>query len=145
MSHAHILHHPRRLASGMLFVWLFALLVAWTNACVSQPLSPFTHAWGHHDPAGFEANVAADADGTHGSELIQHVCAVFCDTDQRLASKAVASDDDGNADFAIVGAAAFDGWWSLVTEPAEPHHWQPSAALLPPGPSVAIAFLRLTL
>jgi hypothetical protein len=149
MRHLLRLHRPRRIASVMLFVWLSAVFVSWANACLVQPSAASADARSQHVQTGVEAGhgVAHDAAGAGrapGSDPTQQVCASFCETEQRIVAKAQPSKSDAGADAVVLPLAAVDGWPALVSGRAEPR-WRPLAAPLPPGPPVAIAFLRLTL
>jgi hypothetical protein len=130
----------------MLLGWLFALAASWANACVPQPERS-----GHHPqrsgfvaPQGAGHEAAAGAGGVLQLDPAQLACASFCDTDLTIATKGQTAKGDG-ASQPMQWVASVNASW-LVFMPARAEvRWRPRAASLPPGPPVAIAFLRLTL
>jgi hypothetical protein len=146
-------HRPRRIASAMLFVWLFAVFASWANACLVQPADPpATHpalARGHHGHAGEGsahrgAHEPSAADPAPGSDPAQEVCAEFCEAEQSIVAKPQPSKGEGAADPSLFPPAALAGWPAFVPGRLDPR-WRPLAAPPPPAAPVAIAFLRLTL
>lgn len=143
------LHRPRRIASAMLFVWLFAVFASWANACLVQPAARPATAPGHHGQAGAGAaqrgaHGPAALDPTKGSDPAQEVCAEFCEAEQSIVAKPQPSKGDGAADPSLFPLAALAGWPAFVPGRLDPR-WRPLAAPPPPAAPVAIAFLRLTL
>ncbi len=137
----------RHIASVMLFVWLFALAASWANACLLQPERPSDHP----QPSGLvaahgtghEAAVGAGS-GTHETAPDQQACASFCDTEQTIVTQAQPAKGDGVAEQSALVAHVVSHWLAFAPERPEVR-WRPLAAPPPPGPPVAIAFLRLTL
>jgi hypothetical protein len=143
------LRRPRRIASVMLFVWLFATVASWAHACLVQPLAATAESREHrpHQGAGTalrgDHHAAAAAGETGAPDAARQACASFCETEQNLVAKAQPSKGDGGADLAVAPPAALAGWPANGFR-AEPRRRAP-AAPAPPGPPVALAFLRLTL
>jgi hypothetical protein len=143
------LHRPRRIASAMLFVWLFAVFASWANACLVQPAARPATAPGHHGQAGEGsahrgAHGPAAVDPTKGSDPAQEVCAEFCEAEQGIVAKPQPSKGEGAADPSLFPLAALAGWPAFLPGRLDPR-WRPIAAPPPPAAPVAIAFLRLTL
>jgi hypothetical protein len=151
MHHRLRFSRHRQIASVMLFVWLFAVFVSWANACLVQPSAATVHGRGHHelgggvhDAAAAAHDAAAGIDATDQPDSAKDACASFCEAEQSIVAKPQPSKGDGAADGAALPACAFEGWPAFLPGRAEAR-WRPIAAPLPPGPPVAIAFLRLTL
>lgn len=136
----------RRIASVMLFVWLFALVASWANACILQP----GRSGDHHEPSGLVApravghEAAAGAIASHEPDAAQQACASFCDTEQSIVTKAQGAKADGVAEPSAAVAQVVAAW-SAFTPGRAGARWRPLATPPPPRPPVAIAFLRLTL
>lgn len=130
----------------MLFVWLFAMAASWANACVLRPenLSDHHVRGGLVAPHGSSPEAAADADGTHESDLSLQACASLCETEQSIVTKAQPAKADGAAELSALVAQVF-AWWPAFTPGHAEVRWRPLAAAPPPGPPVVIAFLRLTI
>lgn len=131
----------------MLFVWLFAVVASWANACILQP----ERSRDHRDrsavvapPAGPSPDVAADARGTHESDPARQACASFCETEQSIVTKTQPGKGDGCLESSALVPLDVACWSAFTPGHAEVR-WRPLAAPPPPGPPVAIAFLRLTL
>ena len=140
------LRQPRRVASAMLFVWLFAAFASWANACLVQPADRAATARGHHAPAGAGAlapHVPAEAGAAQGSDPAQEVCAEVCAGGQSLVATPQSAKGEGAADATLWPATAVVAWPAFTAGRSVPR-WRPLAAPPPPGPSVVIAFLRLT-
>jgi hypothetical protein len=140
----------RHIASAMLFVWLFAVAASWANACILRPAAA---AEGHHGQhaghdlmaaQGGSHGPAGDAGHSHGPDPAQQACASFCDLEQSIVAKAQPAPGDGAVHQADLAAQPAVCWPALPLPPAEAR-WRPLAAPPPPGPPVAIAFLRLTI
>lgn len=138
------------MASVMLFVWLFAVFTSWANACLVQPSAATPDLRAHHerfetgtdhDPAH---HAAAGAGTTQAPDPAQEACASFCAAEQGIVAKAQPWQADSGVQPCVLAMAGFDGWPALTHGRADPR-WRPLAAPPPPGPPVAIAFLRLTL
>ena len=143
------LHRPRRIASAMLFVWLFAVFASWANACLVQPADPPAAARGHRGHAGEGAALrgAHEPSALHpapGSDPAQEVCAEFCDAEQSIVAKPQLSKGEGAADPSLLPPMILAGWPAFSPGRLVPR-WRPLASPPPPGAPVAIAFLRLTL
>jgi hypothetical protein len=131
----------------MLFAWLFALSASWANACVLQPgFSGDHHELGRvvapHGGPTHEIN--AGADESHESDPALQACVSFCDTEQNIVTKAQPTKGDGSAEPSTVVVQVVASWPAFAPGHAE-FRWRPLAAPSPPGPPVAIAFLRLTI
>lgn len=130
----------------MLFVWLFAVAASWANACILQPESPGDHhaRGGFVVPHGSSDEATAGANGTHEPEPALQACSSFCETEQNIVTKAQSAKADGAAEQPALVARVFACWPGFTPGRAEVR-WRPLAAPTPPGPPVAIAFLRLTI
>lgn len=115
----------RRIAAAMLFVWLFAVAASWAHACLLR--EPAAAADEHHHPP----------------EAAQELCASFCDAEQRTVAKPQPTPGD-DAGLAAAPAPAAELGWPVFTPGLALPRWRPLAAPPPPGPPVAIVFLRLT-
>lgn len=130
----------------MLFVWLFAVVASWANACILQSESSS----GHHARRGFVVphgsshEAAAGANGTHEPDPALRACSSFCETERNIVTKAQSAKADGAAEQPALGAQVF-ACWPAFTPGRTEVLWRPLATPPPPGPSVAIAFLRLTI
>lgn len=143
------LHRPRRIASAMLFVWLFAVFASWANACLVQPADPPAAGRVQHGHAGEGsahrgAHEPSAAHPAPSSDPAQEVCAEFCEAEQSIVAKPQPSKGEGAADPSLFPLAALAGWPAFVPGRLDPR-WRPLAAPPPPAAPVAIAFLRLTL
>jgi hypothetical protein len=141
-------HRPRRIASAMLFVWLFAVFSSWANACLLQAAAAPVIAHGHQGERGASAghanaHEAAAGGAAHGSDPAQEVCASFCETEQGLVASPQPPKGEGAAEAALFPPTALASWPAFVAGRVDPR-WRPLAAPPPAGPRVAIAFLRLT-
>lgn len=138
----------RRLASAMLFVWLFATAMSWANACLLQPATATAALPEHHQRidvrghGGADHHAAAEAGATDEPDPARQACASFCETEQSIVAKTQPSKGDGGADVGVPLPAVREGWPAFTPGRTGPR-WRPLAAA-PPGPPVAIAFLRLT-
>jgi hypothetical protein len=130
----------------MLFVWLFAVAASWANACILQPDSPSDHhaRGGFVVPHGSSDEAAAGANGTHEPDPALQACSSFCETEQSIVTKAQSVKADVAAEQLALVAQVFACWPAFTPGQAEVR-WRPLAAPPPPGPPVAIAFLRLTI
>lgn len=134
----------------MLFVWLFATVASWAHACLLQPSAATAAPTEHHPRIGARAHggadhdAAAEAGATDEPDPARQACASFCETEQSIVAKAQPSKGDGGADAAVPLPAVHEGWPAFTPGRTEPR-WRPLAAPPPPGPPVAIAFLRLAL
>lgn len=134
----------------MLFVWVFALVASWVNACILQPSGATADRREHHQRITVTAHHgsipegAGGASGTDEPGPAQEACASFCDTEQRIVAKAQPSPGDGAADPFALAAPVFAHRPALAPGRAD-RRWRPLAAPPPSGPPVVIAFLRLTL
>lgn len=143
------LHRPRRPASALLLVWLFAVVVSWANACLVRPVAQAGPAGGHHGLAHAGASHAdahlRAADGTpHDPDPAQEICSDFCDTGQSVVANPQPSKGEGAAAPVLVPPLAHAAWPVFSAGPLD-RPWHPLAAPPPPGPPVALAFMRLTL
>ena len=130
----------------MLFVWLFAVAASWANACILQPEGSGEHHLrsGLSVPDGPGSDHDAGAGGSHESDPALQACVSFCDTGQSIVAKAQpAKGDSADCPSAVI-VQAVTAWPAF--EPGQAQvRWRPLAAAPPPGPPVAIAFLRLTI
>jgi hypothetical protein len=139
----------RHIASAMLWVWLFALVASWANACILQPSGVATDARGHparSHPAAQHVSVhegTGNASGPHQPDPAQEACASFCDTERSIVAKVQPAKGDGAADPLALVAPLIAPWPTAA--PGRAHaRWRPLTAPPPPGPPLVIAFLRLT-
>jgi hypothetical protein len=138
----------RRLALAMFLLWLFATVASWANACAVPAPAPTLHAHAHH--AGISKS-AQPADDRHSPseacaadmpDPAEPACASFCDTARSIVAKAQPSKGDaGDATALPPGSAT--GIWPAPRAPRAEPRWRTLATPPPPGPPVAIAFLRL--
>jgi hypothetical protein len=144
---------PRRIASAMLLVWLFAVFASWANACLVRPgaqsgaYPTASRGFHGHADAGVrhgDPHRHADVAPTKGAGSAQEVCAEFCEAEQRIVAKPQPSKGDGAADPLLFLPTALSGWPAFLPGRLDPR-WRPLAAPPPPAAPVAIAFLRLTL
>jgi hypothetical protein len=140
----------RHIASALLFVWLFAVAASWANACLLRPAAAAEGRHGQHADhdlmaaRGGNHGPAGDAGHSHEPDPAQQTCASFCDIEQSIVAKAQPAPGDGAVHQADLAAQPAVCWPALPLPPAEAC-WRPLAAPPPPGPPVAIAFLRLTI
>jgi hypothetical protein len=145
--HARLSRQPtRRIVAMMLFVWLFAVAASWANACILQPEGSGEHPVRNgltvlHDPGHAHD---AGAGEPHESDPALQACVNFCDTGQSIVAKAQPAKGDSSADPSALFVQVVATWPAFTPGEAEVR-WHPPAAPPPPGPPVAIAFLRLTL
>lgn len=150
MAQAQRLRQRRRIATAMLLIWLFATFASWANACLVQPSAATVHAREHHQRPGTSVHTGGDphaavpAGGTDEPDPARQACASFCESEKSVVAKAQPSKGDAGADPAVPLPAVYEGWPAFTPGRTEPR-WRPLAAPPPPGPPVAIAFLRLTL
>lgn len=146
-------HQTRHIASAMLFVWLFAVVASWANACVLEPRGSAKSSRVHderNDPQAQRESAhegAADTRDTragHPGDPAHQACASFCDTGQDTVAKAQAGKGDGFAEQLALVAVLVARWPALTPRRVDPH-WRAIAAPPPPQVPVAIAFLRLTI
>jgi hypothetical protein len=143
------LHQPRRIASALLFVWLFAVFASWANACLVRPVVQAARAGGQHGLAHAasshaDAHLPAAHGASHDPDPAQEVCADFCDTGQSVVANPQPSKGDGTAEPVLFPPPTHAAWPAFSAGPHD-RPWRPLAAPPPPGLPVAIAFLRLTL
>lgn len=127
----------------LLFVWLFGLAAGWANACVLQARFDAHHGAlghdadtaGHPHPSSPVARAIVD-DGGAAAE----VCLSLCDGERSAIPKLklVVPGDPG-----LHQAALAAPWLPWSVAPA-PERARAVAMPPPPGPPVAIRFLRLT-
>lgn len=130
----------------MLFVWLFAVAASWANACILQLEGPgehhlrsaltVPHAPGNDHDAG--------AGGSNESAPAVQACVSFCDTGQSIVAKAQPAKGD-SADYPSAVIVQPGAAWPAFAPGLAQVRWRPLAVAPPPGPPVAIAFLRLTI
>jgi hypothetical protein len=143
-------HQTRHIASVMLFVWLFAMVASWANACILQPSGAVATLHGHHERGNLAAHhdfdhaSAAGTSAAHETDPAQEACASFCDTEQSIVAKAQPAKGEGPTEQASCPAQVFASWPAVLPDRADVR-WRPVAAPLPPGPPVVIALLRLTI
>lgn len=147
-------HRPaqmRLVAKTMLALWLLGVLAGAANACVLQDRDgwapPLHHEgsalWHHHVDDVAPATSAAGETG-HADDCDQgageHACRHLCDATAGAVVKTTVLDiPAGTPLFAAIAT-----WAPYPPQPA-PTAWPVRAALPPPGPAVAILFLRLTI
>lgn len=132
----------------VLFVWFFALVSGWANACLLQGRAAGGHAAHTESVALVESGAAphvangdrhgGDDDGTGAARA---ACQDVCDDEQSTipSNKLPAAPDLGSA--LLLPAAP----WSAVIAPATAPRLRSPGAAPPCEPPVAIRFLRLTI
>lgn len=139
----------RRIASALLWVWLFATVASWAHACLLRPRAATAALPEHHQPidarthGGAGHGAAAEAGATDESDPGRQACASFCETEGSIVAKAQPSKGDGGADAGVPLPGVRESRAAFTPGRTGPR-WRPLAAAPPPGPPVAIAFLRLT-
>lgn len=130
----------------MLVAWLFAVAASLANACILQPERS-----GDHDersglvmPHGPGHGSGTGAGGSHDSDPALQVCVSFCDAEQNIVTKVQPAKGDSSHEPSS-GAGQVVANWPAFTPGHAEIRWRPLAAPPPPGPPVAIAFLRLTI
>ncbi|ODV00134.1 MAG: hypothetical protein ABT20_16240 [Rubrivivax sp. SCN 70-15] len=128
----------------MVFVWLFGFVVSLANACILQlpTRQPATERHAHGAVDLIDGRSTLDADtGRDEHDVGKQACKSFCDAEQAVV--AVAKPQEVIKVLMPLVADAFLG----IAAPAGRDRvlWYPLAVPLPPGPSVAIRFLRLTI
>lgn len=135
-------HRTRNIARVVLFAWLFAVMASLANACVlsgderSQGLE-----YPHSTGVDSHARQLSHAGEHHGSSPAEEACKGFCDLEQSAVLKAPSS---GALDLATPPLSKIDIWSTLPT-PASVRVALAAYGEPPPGPPVAIRFLRLTI
>lgn len=127
----------------MVFVWMFALMTSLANACILNS-SVRGESFGHlhsagHDLAAGITGIGNDHD--HESPPAKAACKGFCDLEQGtvLKSHAPSGLDAGAAPLLQVKL------WPAPSIRATPRVSLAAYREPPPGPTVAIRFLRLTI
>lgn len=139
-----------RVAQAMLLAWCFAIAAGWANACLLRAQEPASHVHGAgHAPANGAAlladthveggaAIAAHEDGPEGAD---DLCLSFCEQEQGTIPKLKAvSFDDFGVEPALLPWAPWPAPPGGHLSCGRSRAWPP-----PPGPPVAIRFLRLTL
>lgn len=132
------------LLKTLLWVWLFGLAAGWANACVVQARAA---AHGHepaHESTGVwpgQAALSFPATPHHPTDAALEACLSFCDSGQDAIAKPKLP---GPVDVEASVAAAVGAWVSRSLAPSDAHT-RALAPPAPPGPPLAIRFLRLTL
>ena len=151
MSFTTCASRTRFIAKGMLFVWLFSLAVGVANACVVQQGRSDAPTQDHraallalasadHAVAAVPMPGMAGARDPHAPNASQQACKSFCDIEQSAVVKTrtlVLLD----APPLIVSTHS----WQALDVARVDVHWRLAVAAPPPGPPVAIRFLRLLL
>ncbi len=129
-----------RVATTMLFVWLFAIAASWANACALAPHGGRAHsAASHSEVIAIGAGHASD-DADHGDPG-RAACLDLCDDEQSTIPKTGTIVVPDLVATPMIASAL----WSLaVIETTFPRE-RPLAAAPPPERPVAIRFLRLTI
>lgn len=146
---------PRRIASVMLIVWLSGMFASWAHACLVTAPDAWARAAAHHAPPSDHerldeaaADVAEVANVAGNISLPPDValahCEDFCETERSIipqgqAPKASADTCAAMTPNATIGIAS--AGFALRRTGLR---WHPLAVPPPPGPPVAIVFLRLT-
>ena len=123
------------IARLMAFVWLFGFAVAFANACSL-----------HHAPAAAPSMLhddcahAAGLDGAEDTDACQPACKGLCENGQNAVAKTKSVDVSSAAQLVAMPGASSVHPASGAAQP-----WCAIAPLPPPGPPVAILFLRLTI
>jgi hypothetical protein len=134
----------------MLWVWLFAILASWANACILQPSAAAENLGWHHERSGFVVQPGAEHEGAedvsraHDPDAALEACANFCDAEKSAVAKLQPAKGDGAADAATPVVASLASWPAIARGRPEVR-WHPIAVPRRATTPVAIAFLRLTL
>lgn len=133
----------------VLFIWLFALVSGWANACLLQDSAAGRagHAAHTESVALVESGATPHPEGDHhggdddGKGVARAACQDVCDNEQSTipSYKLPAAPDLGSPP--LLQAAP----WSSVVAPATARCVHPHGAAPPCEPPVAIRFLRLTI
>lgn len=129
-----------RVATTMLFVWLFAIVASWANACVLEPRSGRAHAAADHAVVLAMGSGHATDDADHGDPG-RTACLDLCDDEQGAIPK---TGTTSVPDLVAIPMIASALWSFAVIETTYPRE-RPLAAAPPPERPVAIRFLRLTI
>lgn len=127
----------------LLFVWLFALAAGWANACVLQARSD-----AHNGPLGHDAGTVARPHLSAPVALATidpggpaaEACLSLCEGERNAIPKLKLV---GPSDLGLHQAVLAAPWLPWSVDPA-PVRARAFAMPPPPGPPVAIRFLRLT-
>ena len=129
---------PRRtkfVAKLMAFVWLFGLAVAFANACATRDVPVAAPSVQHHGCAD-----ATPSDAVGDTDACQPACKGLCVSGQNAVAKTKSVDASNAAQL-----VAMPGVPCVRPAACAEHPWWAIAPLPPPGPPVAILFLRLTI
>lgn len=146
---------PRRIASVMLIVWLSGMFASWAHACLVTAPAAWAHAAAHHaPPSGHErpgevaADVAdvADVAGNMSlpSDMALALCEDFCETERSIIPQIQAKKASIDTAAAMMPDATIGIASAGLALRRTGLRWHPLAVPPPPGPPVAIVFLRLT-
>ncbi len=140
---------PRRIASVMLIVWLSGMFVSWAHACLVTAPDAWAHAAAHHaPPSGHErpGKVAADVAGNMSlpPDVALALCEDFCETERSIIPQVQAKKASADTCAAMMPNATIGIASAGFALRRTGLRWHPLAVPPPPGPPVAIVFLRLT-
>lgn len=129
-----------KVAKALLFVWLFAIVASWANACLLE--SRGDHVRGAPAHAATLTTGTAHASGDdHPDDPGRAACLDLCDDEQSTIPKYGTSIVPGLMAAPMIASTL----WSLaIIESSFPRE-RPLAAAPPPERPVAIRFLRLTI
>ena len=133
MSFTYLSTHTRVVAKVTLCLWLFGLMAGIANACLIDTGRD------HLPMPSATALAATDAGDDCDQAVGQQACKSLRDLEQGALVKAKVLDGADN-----VPALGLIAPWRIYAATPSPLVWQASATP-PPGPPVAILFLRLTL
>jgi len=128
------------IAKMLLFVWLFAIVASWANACLLAPRGDHAGAVSEH-AAALATGTADTSDGDHRDDPGRVACQDLCDETQGAIPKYASSGDLGPMAAPMIAGAL----WSLSVFGGNLPRERPLAAAPPPERPVAIRFLRITI
>lgn len=128
------------IAKMLLFVWLFAIVASWANACLLAPRGDHAGAASGH-AAVLATGTADTSDHDHGRDPGRAACQDLCDETQGAIPKHANSSDSGPMAAPMIACAL----WSLSVFGSSLPRERPPAAAPPPERPVAIRLLRLTI
>lgn len=128
------------IAKTLLFVWLFAIVASWANACLLE--SRADHLRGATDHVAATTTGAAHVpEADHPDDPGRAACLDLCDDEQSAVPKVATP---GVPDLMATPMVATLPWSLAAVEAGFPRE-RPLAAAPPPQRPVAIRFLRLTI
>ncbi len=129
-----------RVAKTMLFVWLFAIVASWANACMLESGGESARGTPAHAAALSAGNAYTHGD-SHPEDPGRMACLDLCDEEQNTIPKYGTSEVSGQMAAAMIESPF---WSRAIFESGFPRQ-RPLAAAPPPQRPVYIRFLRLAI